>query len=211
MTLLEQRLRDALQEPAEHVYESRDLFDRVELSIEGDRTRRRQRRRGAGIAGCLFGAIAAVVIAVSELRNGELIMDWWILELLVSLGLVGLAAWLGPFIKRFGKGYAADVFRANPNTGKSFIVLTDFAYYLIFLAYIMFTVKIERPLGWDVGVSPDQVQHSIQRVGGIVLIIGILHSANLILLPVIGRLLTLNRRLDQATPPPPPSESDASS
>ncbi len=209
MTLLEQRLRDALQEPAEHVYESRDLFERVELSIEGDRTRRRQRRRGTGIAACVMGAVAAVVAAVSELRNGELIMDWWILELLVSMGLVGLAAWLGPFIKRFGKGYAADVFRANPNTGKSFIVLTDFAYYLIFLAYIMFTVKIERPVGWDVTVSPDQVQHEIQRAGGIVLIIGILHSANLVLLPVIGRLLTLNRRLDQATPPPPP-ESEAS-
>ena len=48
---------------------------------------------------------------------------------------------MGPLIKRFGKSYAADVFRANPRTGKSFIVLTDIAYYLIFVAYIMFTMR----------------------------------------------------------------------
>ena len=57
--------------------------------------------------------------------------------------LVGLALWLGPFIKRFGKSYAADVFRANPRTGKSFIVLMDIAYYLIFSSYILFTVTFE--------------------------------------------------------------------
>ena len=59
-------------------------------------------------------------------------MDWWILELLWFAVMVGLALWLGPFIRRFGKSYAADVFRANPRTGKSFIVLMDVAYYLIF-------------------------------------------------------------------------------
>lgn len=61
-------------------------------------------------------------------------MDWWILELIWFALMVGLALWLGPFIRRFGKAYAADVFRANPRTGKSFIVLMDVAYYLIFFA-----------------------------------------------------------------------------
>ena len=71
-------------------------------------------------------------------------MDWWVLELLTRFAaIVFLALWLGPFIKRFGKSYAADVFRANPRTGKSFIVLTDIAYYLIFFAYIMFTMQFE--------------------------------------------------------------------
>ena len=70
-------------------------------------------------------------------------MDWWVLELLTTRADRALALWLGPLIKRFGKSYAADVFRANPRTGKSFIVLTDIAYYLIFLSYIMFTVQYE--------------------------------------------------------------------
>ena len=39
--------------------------------------------------------------------------------------LIAIAVWLGPFIKRFGRAYAADVFHDNPLTGKSYIVLTD--------------------------------------------------------------------------------------
>ena len=35
--------------------------------------------------------------------------------------------------------------------------------------------------------------------GGILLILGVLHGLNLIALPVMGRLLTLNRRLDEET------------
>ena len=46
--------------------------------------------------------------------------------------LITIVLVLGPLIKRYGKGYAADVFRANPRTGKSYLVLMDIAYYLIF-------------------------------------------------------------------------------
>jgi len=127
-------------------------------------------------------------------------MDWWILELLTTVVLVGIAAWLGPFIRRFGRSYAADVFRANPRTGKSFIVLADIAYYLIFTAYVLFTVRFEPGQGWGELVGPRQLQYETARLGGILLIIGLLHSANLLVLPVIGRLFTLNRRLDEDTP-----------
>ena len=202
MTVLEDRLRNALVGGSALIYESPDLFSRVQLSIEDDRRRRRQHRRASMVGGCILGALMALVGAVTDIREGELHMDWWILELLATGFLVGIAVWLGPFIKRFGKSYAADVFRANPGTGKSFIVLTDFAYYLIFLAYILFTVSFEPRTGWENTVNAAQMQHETARVGGIVLIIGILHGLNLVALPVIGRLLTLNRRLDQTTPPP---------
>ena len=124
-------------------------------------------------------------------------MDWWILEIIAFALLAATALVLGPFIKRFGRSYAADVFRSNPSTGKSFIVLTDFAYYLIFAAYIAFTTTIDRPSDWAATVGAEQVQHNIVRAGGILLIIGVLHGVNLLVLPIIGRLLTLNRRLDQ--------------
>jgi hypothetical protein len=128
-------------------------------------------------------------------------MDWWILELLWFAGMVGLALWLGPFIRRFGKSYAADVFRSNPRTGKSFIVLMDVAYYLIFFAYILFTVQFEPASGWQATVAADQLRATAVRLGGILLIIGVLHGANVIALPIIGRLLTLNRHLDDQTAP----------
>ena len=76
-------------------------------------------------------------------------MTWWILELLTFGLLTAIALILGPFIKRFGRSYAADVFRSNPSTGKSFIILTDFAYYLIFSAYILFSTTIDRPRNWS--------------------------------------------------------------
>lgn len=129
-------------------------------------------------------------------------MDWWILELVWFAGMVGLALWLGPFIRRFGKSYAADVFRANPRTGKSFIVLMDVAYYLIFFAFILFTVQFEPSSGWEQTVNADQLRATAVRVGGILLIVGVLHGLNVLMLPVIGRILTLNRRLDEQSPPP---------
>ncbi|CAN5173442.1 hypothetical protein BH18ACT4_BH18ACT4_03360 [soil metagenome] len=212
MSLVEQRLRDALSGAGAALDESDDLFARVQLSIEDDRRRRRQRRRRAGIVGCLLGAAAAITTATVDHRQGELIMDWWILELAWFSAMVGLALWLGPFIRRFGKSYAADIFRANPRTGKSFIVLMDVAYYLIFIAFILFTVQFEPASNWEDTVNADQMRTTTVRIGDILLIVGVLHGLNVLTLPIIGRILTLNRHLDESTPqsqrpqqPPPPN------
>jgi hypothetical protein len=123
-------------------------------------------------------------------------MDWWILEIITISVLVAVVGVLGPLIKRFGKGYAADVFRANPRTGKSYLVHMDFAYYMIFGAYILFVTKWEPDQGWEQQVNAQQLQGSAARLGGMVLLMGLLHGLNVLTLPVIGRVFTLNRRLD---------------
>ena len=193
---VERLLAAALHDAGSHVEPSADLFARIRVGIDTDRRLRRTRRRLLITAG---GAAVAAGAAVTALiyRQGEPDMDWWILELIAFGVLAAIALFLGPFIKRFGRSYAADVFRSNPSTGRSFIVLTDFAYYLIFSAYILFTTTVDRPRDWTESVGAEQVQHTIVRVGGILLIIGLLHGVNLLVLPIIGRLLTLNRRLDQ--------------
>ena len=126
-------------------------------------------------------------------------MPWWILEVAVTLVLVAIAVWLGPFIKRFGRAYAADVFHDNPLTGKSYIVLTDIVYYLIFTAYILFGVHFAPQEEWNNDISglvtAEQLTYSAARVGGILLIIGILHGLNIVLMPVLGQLFSLNRRV----------------
>lgn len=122
-------------------------------------------------------------------------MKWWVFELIVFGVLVLALAALGPLIKRFGRAYAADVFRANPRTGKSYIVLMDIAYYLIFSAYILFTTVFERQTSWSQTVDADQLQAGVVRVGGMLLIMGILHGANVLSLPIVGRLLGLGRRV----------------
>lgn len=208
---VEARLRDAFMAEAAQVGESPDLFDRVVRSIEEDRIRRRRHRRGAAGIALGLGGFAALLLAVIDVRKGDVLMDWWVLELITTGVLVGLALYLGPLIKRFGRAYAADVFRANPRTGKSFIVLTDIAYYLIFASYILFTVTFELPSDWGGVVNGAQLKSEVTRVAGIVLIIGLLHGVNLLALPVIGRLLTLNRALDERVGPQTgfPSAGDA--
>ncbi len=123
-------------------------------------------------------------------------MDWWILELIVVGVLIAVVAVLGPLIRRFGRAYAADVFQANPRTGKSYLVLMDFAYYMIFGAYVLFAIQWEPRSGWADEVNAEQLQASVGRLGGMILLMGLLHGLNVLTLPLIGRVFTLNRRLD---------------
>jgi len=132
-------------------------------------------------------------------------MDWWVLEL-ITIGVLVLALLgLGPLIRRFGRSYAADVFRANPRTGKSYIVLMDIAYYLIFTAYVLVSTQFEPQTGWGATVTADQLNDETIRIGVMFLIMGILHGANVLSLPIIGRLLGLGRRLQEDVPGPPPA------
>ena len=196
MTTLEDRLSDALRAGAAATRPAPDLFARVTGSIDDDRRRRDVRARGAIVAVSIIGALASASYALTTQRDGRTIMAWWALELITTAVLIGMALWLGPFIKRFGRAYAADVFRANPRTGKSYIVLTDIVYYLIFTAYILITIRWEPERDWEGLVVAETVQFSVIRIAGILLIIGVLHGLNIVLMPVLGRLFSLNRRLD---------------
>jgi hypothetical protein len=195
MADLESRLHDALGDAGAHTQPSPDLFERVVGSIADDRERRRHLRRVQ--LAWVVGVATAVLLTVTLTPKDEegLHMPWWILEIGLNVALVALAIWLGPFIKRFGRAYAADVFHDNPMTGKSYIVLTDIVYYLIFAAYILFTIRTDAPAAMTNDVTAEQIKEGAARLGGILLIIGVLHGLNLVIMPVLGRLFSLNRRL----------------
>jgi hypothetical protein len=201
MSAIERRLSEALTGGAMQVEPAPDLFARVRSSIDDDRRRRRRLLRRGPVGVIVLVAVVSLVIPGLGSRGG-LGMDWWVLELLTTLLLIGLALWLGPFIKRFGRAYAADVFHDNPLTGKSYIILTDIVYYLIFTARILFTVHFERTSGWPIEAGAAQLQYEAARVGGILLIIGVLHGFNILIMPVLGRLFSLNRRLQPPTAKP---------
>ena len=145
MADLESRLHDALGEVGDHTEPSPDLFARVVGSIADDRARRRRRNTVVGSWVAALAVAITLIISTTPRDEEGLHMPWWILEVAANAVLVGLALWLGPFIKRFGRAYAADVFHDNPLTGKSYIVLTDIVYYLIFAAYILFTIRTSAP------------------------------------------------------------------
>jgi hypothetical protein len=217
MSALEDRLHDALAETGRAHPPAADLFERVVGGIEDDRRRRRRVRRAIAAWATALAVLTALVLTRTPRGDGGLEMPWWILELGADAVLVGIALWLGPFIKRFGRAYAADVFHDNPLTGKSYIVLTDIVYYLIFSAYILFTLHVAPQEDWKNAegvfasgnrpgiVTPEMVTWEIGRIAGILLVIGLLHGLNIVLMPVLGRLFSLNRRLpDHGGRPVPP-------
>jgi len=178
------------------VRERPDLWERVHWSLEEARRRRGFRLRlAAGVASFVL-ANALLALALSDIDNGRFTMPWWVIELITNIVLVALAIGLGPFIKRFGRSYAADVFRDNPRTGKSYLVLTDVAYYLIFTSFVLFTVTFVPPADW-LDSTGTQLKHEVARIGGILLIMGVLHALNVVALPVIGGLLSSNRRREE--------------
>ena len=197
---VEERLIAAFAEVRTTVQSAPDLFARVARTLAEARARRRFRLRlAAGVAAFVL-ANAALALALSDfdndVHNRRFHMDWWVIELITDIVLVALAIGLGPFIKRFGRSYAADVFRANPRTGKSYLVLTDVAYYLVFTSFVLFTVTFEEQSAWRRSTGA-QLKDEVGRVGGMLLIMGLLHAANVVALPVIGRLLSSNKRLEQ--------------
>lgn len=216
-TELERRLIAAFGDARTTITEHPDLFARVHHSLAESRARRRFRLRLAALIGAFVIANTALAVSLSLIAGGQttgpdnrrFTMPWWVIELITDIVLVALAIGLGPFIKRFGRAYAADVFRSNPRTGKSYLVLTDVAYYLIFTAFILFTVTFVAPDDWK--DSPGvQLKVEVARIGGILLIMGVLHTLNVVALPVIGGLLNNNTHLAQkvtAPPSPPPTPS----
>ncbi len=206
---LERRLIEAFAEARTSVFENPDLFARVTGSVSEAHDRRRFRSTLAAWIFVFLAANAALALALSDFDNRRFNMQWWVIELITNIVLVALAIGLGPFIKRFGRSYAADVFRANPRTGKSYLVLTDVAYYLIFTAFVLFTVTfVERP-SWRLSTGT-QLKAEVARVGGILLIMGILHAINVVALPIIGRLLSSNKRFDDERAQPGSGVSSAS-
>ena len=199
---LERRLVEAFADARSSVEENSDLFARVTRSLDDARARRHYRLALAGWILAFIAAITALAVALSDFDNRRFTMPWWVIELITNIVLIALAVGLGPFIKRFGRSYAADVFRANPRTGKSYLVLTDVAYYLIFTSFVLFTVTFVEPVAWKLSTGR-QLKAEVARVGGILLIMGILHALNVVALPVIGRLLSSNKRLDEAGPSSP--------
>lgn len=117
-------------------------------------------------------------------------MAWWIPEVVRALVLGGGAVLVQRLIRRHGVAYAEEVFRETPRAGAAFLALADIAYYLIVVAYVAFTLELER----HGAATRDQLQNVVASIGGLALIIGALHAFNVLVLPAVGRALVPPRR-----------------
>jgi len=188
---VEDRLRQALAR-ADEYEPSPDLWSRVQGSIEEDRAHQRRLRRTWAAIVLALGALAATAALFLEQTDaGRSVVDWRAAEVVETLALASIVIALGPAIRRFGRGYANVVFRANPTTGSHFLRLLDVAYYLIFTGYILATMQFQRPVEAVAGGVAAQVDGVAARIGGLLLLNGVLHALTFAMLPLVGVVFTL--------------------
>ena len=188
---VEKRLLDALQ-TADGVNPSPDLFTRVERSLEEDLAFRRRR-----LVLVLLAFTVAVVgtawvwMSVRQTTEGSWEVETWrmvILELAI-VGLIVLA--LAPHIRRFARSFVDEVFYLQPATGGRFLTALDVAYYVGFTGLALVDADLWE-LGATVGLS-SSLEGLAGRIGFVTFVMGLLHAANIALLPILG--LVYNSRV----------------
>ena len=183
---VEQLLRDTLHR-ADTYEVSPDLFARVQRSIAEDRAHRRRVRAAAAwsLAGLL--SVAVYLVALAEVVDGRVTWPWWALEALTAAILITLILVLGPLIRRFGGIFADSVFTAHPSTARHFLRVLDVAYYLVFTAFVLIETQVVPREEW-LGASGTAVhlQWLTERIGAMLLLMGLLHAITIALLPVLG-------------------------
>ena len=193
---LEQRLLSALH-AADAVEPSSDRWSRVLHSIDEDQ--RHRRRVISVIAGSLtvmLLAVAAVLISLEQhprLSSLGYRVGWWQLELVETAVLVTLIAGMAPAIRRFGRGYADDLFPPGETTGDRLIALLDVAYLLIFTGYVLASAQFTKTddyIVWDLG---EQLASSLARIAGLLLLMGLLHAATFMALPLLALVANTTR------------------
>lgn len=191
---LEQRLVAALRS-SDFVVPSPDLWSRVLHSIEEDRTHRR--RVIHSVLSTLAAAAVLIgvgVLALRDVEGGRQVLPA-AMAAIEFLALVVLIAVLGRGIRRFGRGYATDLWRVTPTLAASLLRLLDIAYFLVFGGYVLLTMDFDG----DATLVADQLEHVMTRLGGLVLIMGLLHAATMMALPMVA-LVSNSTRVGKALP-----------
>ncbi len=177
---LEQRLSDAFRQ-TERIQPTPDLWSRVVHSIEEDRA---HRRRVLGAAAASVAMLAAVVLTgllnVRDVARGRAI-DRELMMVLELVSVTALALVLGPAIRRFGRNYAEDLWPSRPAVAIGLLRLLDIAYGLVFSGYIFLTTRI----GGE-NLLQEQLADAALRVGGLLLVMGVLHAVTLMVLPIVA-------------------------
>lgn len=190
---IEQRLRDAMR-GTEGYQPAPDLFAKVKRSIHEDGLHRRRVRR------IVLACVAFVALIVAWLaiwwnpQPDASPLPWWSVVTVVVVIQIALVLILGPTIRRFGKAYAADLFRTSPGTGSRFLSLLDVAYYLVFSGIVFIAVPYAEDPSWiGSGGLAALVEEGALRIGLLLLAMGVLHATTIFVLPMIELIFAANR------------------
>lgn len=180
---VQQRLVDALQ-AADRIEASPDLWSRVVHSIEEDRAHRRRVVRSAlAVAVVTTGLVVVGWLGMTDGSLGRRV-DLRLLELLETIALVAIVAVMGPAIRRFGRGYAEDLWPSSHLTAGALLRLLDVAYALVFAGFILMTADVD--FGPSGVLLDEQLQDAAARIGGLLIVMGLLHALTIMALPVVA-------------------------
>lgn len=179
------KLRAAL-ERVDTYAPSPDLFARVTRTLEDDARHRRRVRRAVAAIVAGVAAAAGWFAMTGSLEGGRFVLPGWSLEVVVTVVMVALVAALGPLLRRVGVAYLAGAL-GSASSGR-FAALLDLAYYLVCAGYVLLTLTV-MPDVVGTPVDPAQLARASRRIGGLALLMGVLHTSTLLVLPIIGLLL----------------------
>jgi hypothetical protein len=190
---VEQRLLRAFGQ-IDEVEPSSDLWSRVLYSIEEDRQHRRRVVRAVLAALSVAALVTVAVLASLTTGPSGTSVRWQAMEIIETAVLVTIALILGPAISRFGRGYAADLWRVEPALAAALLRLLDVAYGLVLGGFILMTAKFEPDAPLRALTVAVQLDKASERVGGLLLIVGLLHGTTLMTLPLVALVSNSTRR-----------------
>jgi hypothetical protein len=191
----EDRLVDALASTQEFET-SPDLWSRVAYSIEEDRQHRRRVWLAIGTVVLSLAVAIGLAVLSLEASPGDTTryrIDWRVMELLEVGVLVVLIGVIGPGIRRFGRGFVEDVFAPERATGDRLLPLMDAAFYLVFIGYVLVTTRLTAPVPYVFYVPGEQIGEAAIRIGGLLLMMGVMHAVTLMALPLVALIFNSTR------------------
>ncbi|HYU31507.1 MAG TPA: hypothetical protein VEW48_05040 [Thermoanaerobaculia bacterium] len=126
-------------------------------------------------------------------------MSFTVYTYLLYLGIsIALTVWVARTLHKNGRIFLVDVFRGNGELADSVNHLLVVGFYLINLGYVTRVLKI----GYEVGTLQQSIEALSEKVGLVLLVLGLMHFFNLFVFSRMRRRSRLESNL-------PPVEPDA--
>lgn len=110
---------------------------------------------------------------------------------------IGLTIWVGRTLSRNGHVFLVDVFAGSERLATSVNHLLVVGFYLLNLGYVTLALKI----GGDVPDARTAIESLSTKLGGVLLVLGVLHLGNVYVLSRVRRRKQLERAPRPTVPP----------
>jgi len=132
-------------------------------------------------------------------------MDWKVATYVAYVAVsVLLTLWVGRTLYRNGGVFLDDVFEGKPELARSVNSLLVVGFYLVNFGFVSFALTV----GYDVTTATASIEALSRKVGLVLVILGVLHGGNVLVLSRIRRRQAAGLRTAPPLPPtgwlPPP-------